>query len=537
MTGHTFKRIGDTTITRKRETHRRSSIQTLKSDGSIFDGNRRQIFDRGKANETNGNGSSKHSDRRKYTVFKITVEKHARNQSTEKPKEPSIDDHARYGNEEQSKFAPRNASQDMVSATKVPLTFEINTNGSSEEVIPLSDLLSDKPLPNTKNHLSTSDANMLSTNKEPAESSKEKLGKFPDQSDPNVLLEAKLNPLRIGIRLDDDKKKESETSSKQVHQVSLQDVLNDIDETTKAVNVTPDEGDNDKEKTVVVNLNDGNVHASRLNVKQKHLDKNQENLGKLRIQATSEKENKNGTEVNTAGVSITTESKGLQTDGLMKVLLSKLLGSDITEAMKEKAFQKLKSASNPTAPNDYSGKQSSTSLDMASTTSTGTSLESPPGVIKGVDTAEINNEGGVTSSVKPLQTVASNPECSGAVSEQLPLNSAGSRVPANIRLPGGRDCSYGLESVPTTHVASSSPTGMVIESVPGTQQAVGTGVPPPAQMAPNPPAKVQSIGGFASTTPAGQSVESPPGTIQAVGTSIPEEGVSQLQGDNGKIKW
>ena len=56
-------------------------------------------------------------------------------------------------------------------------------------------------------------------------------------------------------------------------------------------------------------------------------------------------------------------------------------------------------------------------------------------------------------------------------------------------------------------------------------------------MTPNPPPRVPSTGEFASTKPAGVSVESPPGTIQAVGTSIPEEGVSEMAGDKGKIKW
>lgn len=462
--------------------------------------------------------------------------KHSGNQSTEEQKGLSIDD-VKDGNAEFLKTTPRNASQDVVRGTKVPLTFAINTKGSSsEEAIPLNDLLSDNPLPNVNKPLSTSNAHLLPAT-EATESSKEKPGKFPDQSDPNVLLEAKLNPLRIGIRLDDDKKKESKTSTEQVDQVSLQDVLKDIDDTTKAAHVTPDESDNEKEKTVVINLNDGSIHANHSNVKQQHLNKNEEKLGKLRIQATNEKENKNGTEVNTADVSITTESKGLQTDGLMKVLLSKLLGSDITEALNEKVVQKLNSASNPTAPNDFPGKQTPTTLDMASTNPTGTSVESPPGTIKGVDTAEMNNGvSATTTPIEPPQMVASNPQCFGGGSQPLPLNSAGFRVPANVRLPGGRDCSYGLESVSTTHVASSSPTGMVIESAPGTQQAVGTGVPP-AQMPPNPPARVPSTGGFASTTPAGLSVESPPGTIQAVGTSIPEEGVSEMKGDNGKIKW
>ena len=93
-----------------------------------------------------------------------------------------------------------------------------------------------------------------------------------------------------------------------------------------------------------------------------------------------------------------------------------------------------------------------------------------------------------------------------------------------------------MESLPSSNVASSSPTGMVIESAPGTQQAVGNGMPPPAQVVPNPPPLVPSNQIFGSTTPAGVGVESPPGTIHAVGTSIPAEGISEL-GDNGKIRW
>ncbi|KAL9968912.1 hypothetical protein ACROYT_G021062 [Oculina patagonica] len=459
---------GDTNIKGKREKERRSEIHNPINNSSIFDGKGRQIFDRGKANETNGNSSTKHSDRRKYTVLKITVVKHGGNKSTEEQKGLTMDD-VRDGNVELSKTTPRNASQDVVRGTKVPLTFAINTKGSSEEAIPLNDLLSDNPLPNIKKPLSTSNTHLLPAT-EATESSKEKPGKFPDQSDPNVLLEAKLNPLRIGIRLDDDKKKESKTTSEEVGQVSLQDVLKDIDDTTNAAHVTPNQSENEKEKTVVINLNDGSIHANDSNVKQQHLNKNEEKQGKLRIQATNEKENKNGTEVNTAGVSITTESKGLQTDGLMKVLLSKLLGNDVTEALNEKVVQKLKSVGNPVAPNDYAGKQTPTTLDMASTNPTGTSVESPPGTIKGVDTAEMNNGvSDTTTPVEPPQMVATNPQCFGGGSQPLPLNSAGSRAPANIRLPGGRDCHYGLESVPSTHVASSSPTGMAIESAPGTQ--------------------------------------------------------------------
>lgn len=471
-------------------------------------------------------------DRRKYTVLKITVVNHGQNQSTGgQPRVLSIVDDAKEGNTQLSKSASQNTSQDIMRGTDMPLTFKININGSNIDDIPLNDLLSDKPLPINKHLVSTSNEQVLSPNKETTESSSEKPGKVQGQSDPKVLLEAKLNPLRIGIRVDDDKNKVSETTSKQGDKVSLEDVLQDIDDTTKTANATRDEDDSSKENTVVISLNNDSKKANHSNIQQKHFDKNEEKLGSVHIQATSQKkENNNGTEVNTAGVSITTESKGLQTDVLMKVLLSKLLGSDISEALKVKVAQELKSTNNPKAPNDYPGKQRPLSLDMASTTPMGTSVESPPGTIKGVDTAEMNNNAGAADTAQPPQMVATSPQCFGGGSRPGVLNSAGSRVPDNTRLPGGSDC-------PTTQVASSFPTGMVIESAPGTQQAVGTGIPSPSQMAPNPPPSLPPTGGFASTAPVGVSVESPPGTIQAVGTSIPEEGVSKMEGDNGKIKW
>ena len=522
-----MKRTGATSIKGRKEKQRRSAIQFSKNNSSSFDGKGRQIFDRGKTNETNGNGSTIPPDRRKYTVLRITVVNHGRNESAGEPKMFSAVDGMKDENEELWRSAPRNTSLNIIRGTKFPLSFQINTEGSDEEGISLNDLYSDKQISDDKKLLSAGNATPP-LNKENPESSSEKPGKLHDQKDSNVLLEAKTNPLRIGIRLDDDQKSESQTSAKEVDHVSLQDVLNDIDDTTKAANVTPEETGNEKEDTVVISLNDSGKNANHSNMKTPvHVDQNEQKLDKLHIKASSEKQNKNGTEVNTAGVSITTESSGRQTDGLMKVLLSKLLGNDLTEALKDKSVQNLKSVSKLRAPN---GKQASISLDMASTTPTGTAVESPPGTVQGVDTAEMNNKGGDTTAVKPPQMAATSPQCFGEDSQPL--------VPNHIPLPGGRDCHYGLERVPATNQASSSPTGIVVESAPGTQQAVGTGIPPPVQMAPNPPPpSVLSTGGFASTTPAGVSVESPPGTIQAVGTSIPEEGVSEMAGDKGKIQW
>ena len=520
-----MKCIDVTFIEEKKDKQRRSvANQFSKTNSSSFEGKGRQIFDRGKINETNGNSSMVPSDRRKYTVLKITVVKHGRNQSAGEPKMFYEVHDVKEENAELSRITSQNISQDIIHGTKVPLTFQIDTKGSNKKGISPNDLYKDKPLSDDKQLLSEGNAHGLPQSKENAESSSEKTGTVQDQSDSNVLLETKLNPLKIGIRLDDDEKKESETSSKEIDNVTLQEVLKDIDYTTKAANVKTDEIGSEKEDTVVVSSNDSGKNNSHSSIKEPHVDLNEENGGKLHIQASSEKQNKNGTEVNTAGVSITTESRGLQTDGLMKVLLSKLLGSDVTEAFKDKGVQKFKPASKPIAPN---GKQPSPSLDMASTTPTGTVVESPPGTVQGVDTAEMNNKEGDTTAAP--QMGAASPQCFGEDSPPL--------APSNMRLPGGRDCHYGLEKFPTTDEASSSPTGTVVESAPGTQQAVGTGIPSPAELTPNPPPSVPSTGGFASKTPAGVSVESPPGTIQAVGTSIPEEGVSEMAGDKGKIKW
>ena len=510
LKGRALKRTGVTSVDGKKEKQRRSANQFSKNNSTSFDGKGRQIFDRGKTNETNGNGSMVPSDR-KYTVLRITVINHGRNQSSGEPKIISAVHGVKDESAELSRTALQNTSQDIMHGTS------------------LNDLYSYKPLSDNIQPLSAGDTQGLPQNKQVTESSSEEPVKLQDQSDSNVLLEAKVNPLRIGIRLGDDAKKEPETSSKEVDHVSLQEVLNDIDYTTKVANVTPEETGSEKEDTVVVSKND-----SHSNMKQPDVDQNEENLDKLHIKASSEKQNKNGTEVNTAGVSITTESRGLQTDGLMKVLLSKLLGSDVTEALKDKSVQNFKHASKPKTPN---ASQPSPSLDMASTTSTGTSVESPPGTVQEVDTAEINNNGGDTTAIKPPQTVATSPQCFGEDSQPLLLNSEGPKAPGNIRLPGERDCHYGLEKLPTTNEASSSPTGITVESAPGTQQAVGNGISPPVEMTPNPPPKVPSTGAFASTTPTGISVESPPGTIQAVGTSIPEEGVSEVAGDKGKKKW
>ena len=292
LKGRTLKRTGVTSIKGKKDKQRRSAIQVSKNNSSSFDGKERQIFDRGKTNGTNGNGSSVPSDRRKYTVLRITVVNHGQNQSVEEPKMLSAVGGTKDETTGLYRSTSQNSSKDLLRGTKVPLTFEMNTKGSNEGSISLNDLNSDKPIQDEKQSLSVDNANGLPLNKENTESSSDKPGKLQDQSDSKVLLEAKLNPLRIGIRLDDSQKKESETGSKEVDHVSLQDVLNDIDYTTKAANVTPEETGTEKEDTVVISLNDTNRNANHSNMKQPHIDQNEEKLGKRTAHTGKQREAK-----------------------------------------------------------------------------------------------------------------------------------------------------------------------------------------------------------------------------------------------------
>lgn len=505
---------------------RRSAIYSVENNISISNGTERLIFDRGKVNATNANNSFKHPDTRKHTVLRITVVKHGRNQSGETPQVLSVTNDFKQGNIRETGANARSKSLDIMKGANVPISFQVSGRGSGEKDVLLNDLYGGKQI-SFDGRSSNESSEHVPQQKEDSDLSAQDPDKQQGKTDSKVLLEAKLNPLRIGIQLDGDKTSKEESTNQPTESISLQEVLKDIDDTSQKADPSLDENKGKKENAVLISLNNENVKDDDSHGTQQHVVKEDENLGKLHIQATSNKENKNGTEVNTAGVSITTESKGLQTNGLMKVLLTKLLGSDIKDALKEKESEALK----PTG-----GRRISSSLDMASTTAAGTSVESPPGTMKGVDTAEMNNNAGAVNSIEPPSMHQTGPQCLGGEPEPDLLPTTGTRVPGNLRLPGGRDCSQGMESLPSSNVASSSPTGMVIESAPGTQQAVGNGMPPPAQVVPNLPPLVPSNQRFGSTTPAGVGVESPPGTIHAVGTSIPAEGISEL-GDNGKIRW
>ena len=526
----------------------------------IADSKGRQIYDRGKTNETDRANTSEPADNRKHTVLRITVSKQSQNQNqnTGQPKVLLLGNSRKDKSTAMLQATAQKTVQDMLQGVRIPLTFHVNTKPPNEDV-PINKLLSDKPLPNDKEDFNTSSA--LQNPK----LSESPTGKSPDVQDnlePKVVLEAKLAPLRIGIHLDEDKKNDAENDSTNVDHISLQDVLKDIDDSSKTTNATEVESNPEKENSVVIDLNDDTTKGSKPTSKQTNFHKNERKLGKVHLEAISHEDNKNGTDVETAGVSITTESKGLQTNGLIKILLSKLLGSDISDALKGKVAKEIKYAGGLKIPSDDDQKQrpvsSSPSLDEASTAAVGTLVESPPGTVQGVDTAEMNN-GGVQPLASPPvsaampapfrpppppaipspsvpNTVPSHPECAGGSPELLLLNPAGNRVPGNLHPPGGRDCYYEMQRLPNLHVAPSSPSGMLLESTFGPPHGLGTGILSSAAAPPSPFSRLSSNGGsYASKNAAGQGVESPPGTIMAVGTSS-SPSINEIQrGDYGKI--
>ena len=537
----------------KKAHQRRSLIGFADSKG-------RQIYDRVKTIETDRANTSELADKRKHTVLRITVTKQYRNQNNGQAKVLLLGNSLKDNSTALLRATAQKAVGEMLQGVKIPLTFHVNTKPSNED-LPMGKLLSDKPLSNDKEDFNTSSAIHY------PKISESTTGKSPgaqDKLEPKVVLEAKLSPLRIGIHLDEDKKNDTENDSTEVNHVSLQDVLKDIDESSKTTNATEVESNPAKENSVVIDLNDDTTKGNKPTIKQENFDKNDGKLGKVHLEAISHKDNKNGTEVETAGVSITTESKGLQTNGLIKILLSKLLGSDISEALKGKVAKEIKYVSGATVPNNDTPKQSSPSLDMASTTAVGTLVESPPGTVQGVDTAEMNNGGEqplkspAVSAAMPAPfpppplpppppppipspsvptIVPSHPGCAGG-SPQLHLsNPTGDRVPGNLHPPEGRDCSYEIQRLPNIHVTSSYPNGMLLESSLGPLHGLGTGFSSPAAAPPSPFARLSSNGvSYASTNAAGQGVESPPGTTMAVGSSSSTTNNEMQRGDYGKIK-
>lgn len=526
----------------------------------IADSKGRQIYDRGKTNETDRANTSEPADNRKHTVLRITVTKQSQNQNTGQPKVLLLDNSPKDKSTAMLQATAQRTVQDMLQGVRIPLTFHVNTKPPNEDVS-INKLLSDMPLPKDKEDFNTSNALQ---NPKISESPTGKSPDIQDKLEPKVVLEAKLAPLRIGIHLDEDKKNDAENDSAEIDHVSLQDVLKDIDDSSKTSNTTEVESNPEKENSVVIDLNDDTTKGSKPNVKQTNFDKNERKLGKVHLEVISHKDNKNGTDVETAGVSITTESKGLQTNSLIKILLSKLLGSDISDALKGKVAKEIKYASGLKIPSDDDQKQrpvsSSPSLDEASTAAAGTLVESPPGTVQGVDTAEMNNGAGQPLVSPPVSAampapirrpppppppipspsvptvVPSHPECAGGSPQLLLLNPAGDRVPGNHHPSGGRDCSYEMQKLPNIHVSPSSPGGMLLESSFGPSHGLGTGIPSSAAAPPSPFARLSSNGGsYASTNAAGQGVESPPGTTTAVGTSS-SPSINEIQrGDHGKI--
>ena len=433
-------------------------------------------------------------------------------------------------------YIQRKVAHDLWQGTKIPLTFHINTKPVNEDKLPMNEVLSDKPFPNDK----------LNTNK-----NNEKLSDSPDEKtrqgklESNVILsEGKLNPLSIGIRLDEDKNKESAPGAES-NQISLQDVLKDIDDTSRKYNSSGKDGNPQKDNSVFIDLNDL-IESDKPRIQPSN--GKDDKSGKVQLEATSHKDNVNGTEVETAGVSITTESKGFQTGGLIKVLLSKLLGSKLSEELKGKVEEELTQASGRKNPDDLDKIQKigsrPHSLDEASTAATGTLVESSPGTVQGVDVAEPNKLGGEQPSAPypiPLAVeastaaagtlVESSPGTVQGVDVVEPNNQGGgeqppapSPVPLPVPCPNPSQIPAPAPPPISPPLHPPLPVCIPVSVPPGPPRPVMTPQPVPGQ----PPYQVI----YGSTKAAGQGVESPPGTIMAVGTNTNE----MQQGDrHGKL--
>lgn len=501
----------------KKSNQRRTVIGFPNNNSSTSESKGRQIYDHENTSDldTVGTNSSSTSDKRKHTVLRITFIKRARNQTAEPQRVLLVGNNPKDDSSALLRTSPQKVVQDTLQDTTIPITFHVNRKPVNLENLPINKLLSDKPFPNNQHDFNTSSALQHPQILKPPERE--------DKPESNVVLEAKLNPIRIGIRLDGNKKNEAKENSKEVSHVSLQDVLNDIGDSSKTIKTT-DKSRPENEESVVIDLNDNLNKGNKPTMKQTDSKESDGKLGRVHLKATSHKDSENGTEVETAGVSITTESKGLQTNGLMKILLSKLLGSDISQELKGKVADELKSIGRLKKPNDE-----------ASTAAQGSLVESPPGTIQGVDTAEMNNAAGEQPPNPATVPPPSPPPTAPPVFPNQPgcggiLNPAVDKVTDNSRLPGGSDCSYGMQWPPNAHAASSAANGMLLESPPGTIHGVGTGIPSPAAALPSPFSRLSSNGGmYASSDVAGQG-------IMAAGTNT-GNGFNGIQrGDYGKIK-
>lgn len=490
--------------------------RSLSNTSFINNTNGRQIYDRGKTNERDATNFSVPLDNRKHTVFRITIVKHAGNHTIQRPKVlingtyPSEDFNSMLLNSREK------AVHDILQDTKIPLTFHVNTKPVNEDNLPMNEVLSDKPFANDKHQSNTTDA---PSKLRMSDSASEKNPDGQEKLESNVILETKMNPVSIGINLDEDKTKEARPGSSASKQISLQDVLEDIDYSSRKYNATRDVGNPQKDNSVLINLNDiitqGNEPTSQSS------KESNDKSGKVQLEATSHKDKVNGTEVETAGVSITTESKGLPTGGLIKTLLSKLLGTKISEELKGKVADEFQHVSGSKITGDsalvkITGSRPH-SLDEASTSAGGTLVESSPGTVQGVDTAEPNNQGGEQPIKLPL---TSHPISHPSPSPPL------SPPPMPAPIP---------PSPPPLMPAPILPSN--VPCIPSVLRPLLPSVPPvPCPVPPPPPPVISPLPNgviYGSTKAAGQGVESPPGTIMAVGTST--AGNEMQRGDNGKL--
>ena len=506
--------------------------RSLSNTSFINNTNGRQIYDRGKTNERDATNFSKPLDNRKHTVFRITIVKHAGNHTIQRPK---VLINGIYPSEDFNSMLPnsrKKAVHDILQDTKIPLTFHVNTVSGSvnEDKLPMNEVLSDKPFVNDKHLSNTTDA---PAKLKMSDSASEKNPNGQEKFESNVILETKMNPVSIGINLDEDKTREPRPGSSTSQQISLQDVLEDIDYSSRKYNATKDVGNPQKDNSVLIDLND-NSDQSNKPTRQSSKESNDKS-GKVQLEATSHKHKVNGTEVETAGVSITTESKGLPTGGLIKALLSKLLGSKINEELKGKVADEFRHASGSKIPGGSALMQITGSrphsLDEASTSAGGTLVESAPGTVQGVDTAEPNNQGGEQPTEPPPTSL---PISHPSPSPPLPPPPMPALIPPPPPPPMPPPIPPSIVPCIPSLLRPLLPFPL---PAPCPAPLPAPPAPPPPPLISPPPVPSPQPNGviYGSTKAAGQGVESPPGTIMAVGTSTAAKGNEMQQGDHGKL--
>ena len=509
-----------------------------------YDKNGKQIFKLNISEEFR----SKNRTEQNFKVFRITFLKRNRNQSSGQPNVISLLGNLNDGNGKLSNLL-QNISRDILRTAKQPLSHHSRTARKNIKGILLSDILSEQPkdkggevnilepFPNEKQDASRTNAD--------TENSMTRL--LQHRSESNVIVEAKLDPLRIGIRLQDDKQRNPDMKPTPNKHASLQEALEDVDSSSiPSSKEKSSSEDAEEDNRVLTKLSkELKEKSDGLPLKANTVEKEEGRVGKVHIQATSKEDNSNGTEVKSAGVSITTESKGLESGNLLKVLLTKLLGNDIAEALKEKVAEDLKSDNKRL----HKGDQQPVDEDDATDNPTGSMVMRPNDLntTKGgatdvdvlqfpVSTGHITNSQ-QTADKSPSFDMASTTAAVGSSPGTIPpvetdklssQTSEGHHDAVSLHPTSSLNC-FRVDSSPGAVIPVSGQCSSAFSSAP---PGAGHTIPIKGVLE-EPPGRPAAMADFASTTPTAISVESPPGTVMGVGMSV-ANGDGRLEEDHGK---